>query len=193
VVALAAPGDDSTPITKPQAVAFAKAVNLQAGDLPEYLRLHTATAQPKGSEGAVGCKGAARFRPVAAEVSPTFFSPVNVVVSIVGVMKSEALAKASLAASTSGRGRSCIVRQSKENLETRAVKVTFVSVAKMLGAGAIAVRAVAEKKRLQEDGVFFRVGPALILLFTFGERSLPAATEDRLLALLHDRAEAHKL
>jgi hypothetical protein len=65
----------------------------------------------------------------------------------------------------------------------------------MLGAGAIAVHAVAgkEQKGLHEDEVLFRVGPALIILFTLGERDLPAATEGRLLSLLHSRAEAHKL
>jgi hypothetical protein len=40
----------------------------------------------------------------------------------------------------------------------------------------------------------FRVGAADIVFYTLSEhRRFPLATEDRLLKLLHDRAQAHKL
>jgi len=43
------------------------------------------------------------------------------------------------------------------------------------------------------DAVLFRVGPAVILFLATGRQPFTAATERRLLSLLHSRAEAHKL
>jgi hypothetical protein len=111
-------------------------------------------------------------------------------------MPSEALGKAVVATINSRGGRRCIARETKEDLgtETSREKVTFVPVTRTLGAGAIAFHAVgAGTAPRREDVGFFRVGPALIVLATLGKRDLLAATEGRLLALLHSRAEAHKL
>ena len=83
------------------------------------------------------------------------------------------------------------------------MKVTFVPVAKLLGGGAIAVHVLAKlppieglklkARYINVDAALFRVGPADVAFFALGATRLRPATEDHLLALLHSRAEAHKL
>jgi hypothetical protein len=82
------------------------------------------------------------------------------------------------------------------------VTVTFIPVAKLFG-GAIAVHVLAKlppiegvalkARYINVDAAFFGVGPADVAFFAVGATPFPPATEDRLLALLHSRAEAHKL
>ncbi|MHB8492678.1 MAG: hypothetical protein ACYDA6_10775 [Solirubrobacteraceae bacterium] len=141
--------------------------------------------------------------------------------SVVLVMRSERIAKAAQTILASSRGRACLVRSlgeaetvEGEKTETSsATNATFVHVPSELGAGAIAVDVVAtlhsEGSRahagtehpsqpggssIYVDAAVFRVGPAEILLLSFGgDRPFPVATEDRLLSVLDSRAHAHRL
>ena len=82
------------------------------------------------------------------------------------------------------------------------MSVTFVPVAKLLGR-AIAVHVVAKlppiegvklkARYINVDAAFFRVGPADVAFFELSATRFPVPREAHLLALLHSRAEAHKL
>jgi hypothetical protein len=221
----AASAGSSEPITKAQAVAFARAVNLQASDL----RGAKAFTQGNSAEAishveGFSCGHKVSSPPLGGGASELTDNRYGFVGSVVVLTPTEALAKAKLAALSSQRGRACLARtlgesetvEAEKKVTSFAVKVTFVPVTKLLGPGAIALHVVAKlpvygelaesvpralKRKLPKpkatfinvDATFFRVGPAEILLLTFGPRQFPLATEHRLLSLLHSRAEAHKL
>jgi len=153
-------------------------------------------------------------RPVGG-ASSVLISSYGFVVSDVLVMPSGTLAAFEFAALDTSRGRTCLARLLGRSMSVEgdrkttsfAVKVMLVRVAKLLGPRAVAVHVLAELPPAHEKGeeqtratffhaaaTCFRVGPAEILLLTDEPtRQLPAAIEHRLLSLLHDRAEAHKL
>ena len=127
------------------------------------------------------------------------------------VAPSQYFAEAEIAGLESPGGRSCLGRalgraltfERHHQLErSHTVMVTFVPVAKLLG-GAIAVHVLAKlppiegvklkARYINVDAAFFRVGPADVAFFAVGAQRFPPATEDRLLALLHSRAETQKL
>jgi hypothetical protein len=135
----------------------------------------------------------------------------DLVASSVVVMPSETLAKAELATLVSRSGRACVAHDLRlsglgsggPHAPVYALKVTRVPVADTLGHEAIDLHLVA---RLQESRhrvppparfvysieALFRVGAADIVFYTLSERrGFPAATEARLLSLLHGRAEIH--
>jgi hypothetical protein len=140
----------------------------------------------------------------------------EVVDSSVIVMPSAALARAEIAALGSRSGRVCLTHGFPQETEgppgaTYTVSIRFVPVAKLLGQEAVAVHILA---RLRTFGpqpgrrqlpsppatflyvayTIFRVGAADIVFGAASEhRQLSAATETRLLSLLHSRAETHKL
>jgi hypothetical protein len=174
--------------------------------------------RPRPDEGslaqAIRCthSGIVRHRPIDEATSLLVNGP-NLVGSLVRVMPTEAVAAAELAAFASRRGHVCFARSAKVEVtaenepheDAEPVKTTFVPLVKLLGKGAIGVHTLsrpepAAKQRrpaapatIHTDGALFRVGPAEILFITVGRRQFPPATEGRLLALLHSRAEAHKL
>jgi hypothetical protein len=200
-VALAVPASASAPVTKTEGVAFARAVNLQAGDLPG------ATEPVMGSAHGAGCgrPSGKRSHPVVDEAS-VLSDHFWLVASGVRVMKTEALAEAEVSAFASRRGRVCLARELGEGVRVEGktvrsvlIKVTVVPTAKALGPGAIGLHVLAKRPHtpktaiLYASGFVFRVGPAEIEFVRLGERPFPTATEWRLLGLLHSRAEAHKL
>ncbi len=212
-IALAAPDRANTPITKTEALTFAQAVNLRASDLAGSKVFPSGESSEDSSPGDglhCGRLGKLRSRPVAREAS-LLVDNYEFVFSGVVVLPSEALAEAQLAALSSRGGRVCLARELGETLSgpgitSFAIKVTVVAVAKILGPGAIGLHVLAEqqvesppsgrrrKTFIHTDAVLFRVGPAEILFYTLGgERQFPAATEGRLLSLLHTRAETHRL
>lgn len=210
--ALAPPDSAIAAITKTEALAFAQAVNLRASDLEGAMRLSAGEPSEESSPGDglhCGRIGELRSRPLAREAS-LLDDHDELVVSGVVVLESRALAEAQLAALGSPRGRVCLARElgetvSGDGITSFAIKVTVVPVARVLGRGAIGLHVLAEQQvelhpgvrhrtLVHTDAVLFRVGPAEILFYTLGgRRQFPAATEGRLLTLLHSRAETHKL
>jgi hypothetical protein len=214
VVALAASGGENRPIAKAQAVAFAKAVNLRLGDLPGAKR-----QEPPSYEGAqdereaqkswaktVRCArhGVAVHRPVHVGVSLLGDGP-WLVSAEVRVMPSESFAALELGSFASKRGQVCFARadrvtvtsedESPENPEP--LKTTFLQLGRSLGVGGIGAQTLSSTTRTTlagySDAALFRVGCAVIVFSAVGKQPFPAATERRLLSLLHTRAEAHKL
>ena len=220
-IALAASSSAGTLITKTQAAAFAQAVNLAASDLPgsSKLELPHSVPLPPGSSSerrsgstlaeALRCARAdvVSHRPVDEDESLLEDSQRDIVGSIVRVMPTEAIVTKELTGLASKRGHACFARAatlrvSSENEPAEApgpIKATFIPLVKLLGAGAIGVHTLSKvpdaptSAGIHNDGVIFRVGPAEILFATLGKQQFPPATERRLLSLLHNRAEAHKL
>ncbi len=200
----AASGSAGAPITKAQAVAFARAVNLTKGDLHGATAEEVQASEPESSlSKIVRCAHSGTVaRPVDEETSVLFVGH-NFVASLVRLMPSAAVAAAELASLASGRGHVCFASAAKAEetgyKETPPIRATFVPLVKLLGAGAIGVHTLSEfpggpkSSVLHASVVLFRVGPAEIVFLTLGPRQFPPATEGRLLALLHGRAEAHEL
>jgi hypothetical protein len=132
--------------------------------------------------------------------SPLFASehrPVWVMSSDVRVVQSEALANTDVAAIQSPRGHACFER----SLGGSSSRVTVTSLP--VPPGDVGLRSKIAPVRIEHgvrvqtmylDYFGFAVGPAEIELITLGtSRPGPWALEQRLLALLHRRAVAHKL
>jgi hypothetical protein len=213
----------SAPINKAAALAFIRAVNLQAGDLAGFAPFGgEAGSPPEGTEiqsSALRCghRGKPRGRAIDAAASLLADRSEEAVASAVVVMPSEALAKAEIATLASRSSRRCfahILRQSGPGGSGYAVKVTFVRVSNALGQEAVDVHVLARLQRLRfrrrrfgthrfpspakivySVGAIFRVGAADIVFYALStRRQFPdAATERRLLSLLYSRAQAHKL
>jgi hypothetical protein len=122
------------------------------------------------------------------------------VVDAVRVMPSESPAASELGAFASKRGHVCLARSDQVTTTSAneppenpaALKTTFLQHGRSLGAGAIGVQTVTNGP-IYSDAVLFRVGPAVIEFGAIGRQPFIAATEHRLLSLVHGRAEAHKL
>ena len=223
---IAASGNGDRSVTKPEAIAFGRAVNLRPSDLPGSARFVGEAGSP--AEGAelqqpLRC-GKSHARPVAAEASlleNRYGDSIGEVVgSTVFVMPSETLARAELAALRSRSGRSCLAGDFRSHFGTRgpdrpvyAISITSAPVTHILGQEAVALHLLAQLQRPTRVGphqrrrrsespaqvvywveAIFRVGAADIAFYTLSEqRRFPMATEEHLLTLLQERAEAHKL
>jgi hypothetical protein len=217
VVAVAAPSGESRPISKARAEAFAHAVNLRAGDLPgaksgevpSYERAQDEREAQVSWAKTVGCArhDLAVHRPihVGASKAILFDGPRNVI-DAVRVMRSESVAASEVGAFASKRGHICFARAAQPSVTSaneppkkpEPLKTTFLQLGRSLGVGAIGVQTVSAPisttgSTLYSDTVLFRVGAAEILFVAAGKQPFPAATERRLLSLLHSRAEAHRL
>lgn len=212
--------DSATPgaaVTKQKAEAFARAVDLRAGDLPGSKALEGAAFAP----GAVQFKALSCARPRAGALRPvagreSWLVHGGLIGSVVLVAPRRHQVEADLAALRSRRGRSCLSRalgsamtfERHGRLESsHTVRTTFTPVAEILGPESTALHVVAklppvegETPALQRKGfyfhaeaAFFGAGAAEVAFFAVGEARLPSATEARLLTLLHERAEKSPL
>jgi hypothetical protein len=214
-IAVAGSGSATSPITKAQAVAYARAVNLRASDLPgakkfeppsyEVARDEQETAASWSRTLRCARRGIAAHRPVHVEPSVVVDAPWNVG-SDVRVMPTEAVAAAEVAAFASRRGHVCFARAADVQITSEnaplgpyPVTATFIPLTRLLSSEAIGVRDLVRESFkgkhwfLHSDAVVFRVGPAEIAFSVVGKTPFLAATERHLLSLLHSRAEAHKL
>jgi hypothetical protein len=212
-LALAGSGPATAPITRVEADAFAHLVNLKASDLPGATALKGAIFGPEAVQ-YEALKCGHQGKPGIAPIGGGELWLVNSrarVGSIVAVAPSDYIAEAEIAGLDSPGGRTCLARalgralafeQHNQVEQSHTVRVTFVPAAKLPG-GAIAVQVLArlppiegvklKARYINVDASFFREGPAAVALFVLGATRFPPATEDHLLALLHSRAEAHKL
>jgi hypothetical protein len=223
-----APASGGSPITRTDALAFIRAVNLQPSDLPGSFPFQGEPGTPPDTaetqHGALRCRGKARGVAVAAGGEPLVIpyfhgsklAGEELYASLVIVMPSDALANAEIAALRSRGGRRCVAHDlSKEpGPPSYAVAIRFVPVARLLGREALFLRVVERLRKsrppssrppplrhlpppprlIYKAEAVFRVGAAVILFLTESERrQLPAASEIRLLSLLHSRAMAHRL
>lgn len=203
-----------TRITKAKAEAFARAVNLRASDLPGATALRGAVFGPQAVQYEslrCGLHGRLGTVPVGGGEMWLVSSRAQVG-SIVVVAPSDYFAQAEIAGLESRRGRTCLARALGRALSferhhkierSHTVKVAVAPVGKRVGGVHLAIHVLAElppiedakpeKRYINIDAAFFRVGPADVAFFALGATRFPAATEIQLLTLLHSRAEANKL
>jgi hypothetical protein len=204
----------SEPVTELGAVQFANAVNLSAHDLPEMTMPFAAGEAPPPGASAVAfarCFGGVNptLRKLKAH-SPEFTSGraanARSLQSEVEVLPSAALAASSLAAYSSPRGLACISkaentlhRRRRGTLRLGPVTITRLAVPLPRAARSFGLRITATlhgAKRhipVYKDVFGFLVGPAEIELTAVGfTHPIPAATENRLLAVLYQRATDHQ-
>jgi len=218
-IAVAGSGNASTSITKARAVAFARAVNLRAADLPRFRNLglapepqpRTNTSDPEFAR----CVGVKPNRYVASVQSPGFIhgrfrTQAELVTSKVIVLPTVSLAARELTILNSARGRSCFARLLIRPESTSATeahlsvdRVSWSSPTLPPPAHDFEVRVSGILTRIHTrirpihlyiDMLGFINGPAQIYLVdTAWESPARSSTERRLLSLLYTRAEAHKL
>lgn len=204
----------STPITKAKAQAFARAVNLRASDLPGATALRGAIFSPEAVQYkalSCGLHGKPGIVPVGG--GQTWLASNHTQVgSVVVVAPSDHHAEAEIAGLESHGGRTCLARALGRALSferhhkperSHTVKAAVIPIDKHVGGVHLAIHVLAElppiegakpkKRYINVDAAFFRVGAADIAFFALGAARFPAATEIRLLTLLHSRAEANKL
>jgi len=153
------------PITKAQAVAFAQAVNLRAGDLPGAEALpQSVNAGSTESTSHVEVFSCGRkihsqiHSPYLGGASSLLADRYAFMASVVLVAPSDALAKANAAALASRRGRTCLARvvgeaetvEGKKTVTSHTIRATFVPVAKLLGPEGIAVHVITRPPALGE-------------------------------------------
>jgi hypothetical protein len=200
IVGLTIAGGAGTAITKPEADAFIRAVNLQAGDLPGFAPfLGEAGSPPDATEiqkSALRCghRGSPRGRAIDGAASLLVDRSEEAVGSAVVVMPSEALAKAEIATLTSRSGRRCLSHALRLSgpggSGLYAIKITLVPVSNTLGQEAVDLHLLATPQRprlphrrlgkhrffrppaklVYAIGAIFRVGAADIVFYALSTR-----------------------
>ncbi len=217
VVAVTPP--TSGPITKAQAVAYAHAVNLQAGDLPGFTIDESEMEAPKpGRYGLedIRCSGGINPARRIAKIASTEFSAGGafygkVVKSIVEVWPTPALVAFNNTRSHSSRGRACMVREveavnkqiNRERKGRRPIgSFTITTVPNPLPGVSHSFLTTINETRLLRTGAIrahiyrdifgFITGPAEIELEAIGfGHPVPTSTVAKALQLLLDRATAN--
>jgi hypothetical protein len=220
-IAVASSGNTSESITKAQAVAYAKAVNLRASDLPgatsikgeifgpEAVQYEALKCGLQGRPGIVPVGGGESWLSNRRALADSVVAGVG---SLVVVAPSNYYAEAEIAGLQLRGGRTCLARALGRALEferhhktesSHTVKVTVVPIGKYVAGVHLDIHVLAklppiegakpEARYINVDAAFFRVGPADIAFFALGATRFPPTTEIQLLTLLHSRAEAHKL
>jgi hypothetical protein len=204
------------PLTKRQAVAFARAVNLRATDVPGFKASkkheHETAAEKRLDDEFRRCAGVGDRNRQVAEVSSNEYerednAGARSVESEVIVWRTRRLAARDLAALRSRRGRQCASHyfdsQFKGLIPGARVSPVRISSASPPAPGTtgsfgwrITVTITAPHLRLPvyTDALGFAYGPAAIMLVSFGApMPVPAATQQRLFALLLKRAKLHSV
>jgi hypothetical protein len=203
-------------VTRAQALAFARAVNLTAADVPEARasRKKERGEGPRERREMKRCEPPHSGRPLAEVDSPKLTRGEQLeteeIRSYVGVAASGRTAHQALALFTSRAVRACIARALSRAFATRNVRgarwgrvsVLPLSAPAPGADAAVGVRiSVALSIEYNEvsvplyvDVVGFALGPADVAMSAMSiTQPLPAATEQELLALLLARARAHRL
>jgi hypothetical protein len=215
---IAAAGAANRSVTKAQAIAFARAVNLRQSDLPGFNGSSGRHEQETPKENRLQaqlarCAGTVSAKYQVAEASSKEFEREENVASLkvqsgVTVMQSPALAARELAAVHSKRGRECLSTYVTALFKTHkydGASVGPVSVSSgsppapgVTGSFGLRVTTTIVLHNVSipfyMDSLGFVDGPAEVSLNTFGlPTPFPAATEERLYQLLLSRSKAHGL
>jgi hypothetical protein len=216
-----APVGADKPIPSPQAVTYADAVNLRAGDVPGLQQAHLKprAETSDGPFGAAidGCESAAARAGVVIGITSQRYvhlsSPLQSVGSGVYYFNSEALAREYLTAAHNPRFAACVKTVASNGAKAGTREVSKVAEpmfneprlstlpASLPGVPAYGLRLATHPSRAgpgrseaYTDFLSFVKGDAVIMLTAIGQtHPFPAARERRLLALLYNRAEAHSL
>jgi hypothetical protein len=149
----------SAPIDKAAALAFIRAVNLQAGDLAGFAPFGGEAGSPPGAteiqKSALQCghPGKPRGRAIDAAALLLVDRSEEAVASVVVVMPSEALAKAEIATLASRSGRRCLAHGLRLSVGSGprsrdyAIKITLVPISSTLGEEAVDVHLLATLQR----------------------------------------------
>jgi hypothetical protein len=207
---ISAPVGADKPIANAQAVAYAHAVNLKPADLPGMSVQSPeggASPEPLGGEGA-RCAGAVNPDLMVANIRSANFSGAahELIRSEVIVWPSEALAMRDNVVARSQRALLCLRRlfsreiARKSGAKFHVGRVSVMRLALLPGVpGSFGVRvetSILGAHTVSDyfDAVSFMYGRSAVTLYATGIlRPVPAATERRLLSLLHTRAQANKL
>jgi hypothetical protein len=207
------------PPTKSEALAFARAVSLTAADVPGFKASaknahERETPAEKRLEGELKrCAGSPSSQGQLAEVKSEEFgreteSAFQGVRSGVSVEQTPARAAQELATIRSARGRACMARYVDQLLKGQKFEGASVSPVSIssgspsapgtTGSFAWRIKTTVTYRGVRipfsMDFVGFVYGPAEVMLFSFGmPQPLPAAMEERLFALLVERAKAHEV
>jgi hypothetical protein len=190
-------------VTKVQAAAYAKAVNLRQGDLPPTrpgLPLLTVFV-PRSGSGVFFCgHGTAATNRAPPAYSPAIEGGGVVAISGVRVMLSKLVAAIEVAALTVEHRHMCGEAPSRQQVGgPLPLRIGVPAAHPALGARTISAvprRAVRgePQTRFYSDTFVFAVGPAEIALIVSSvQKPPPTAFERHLVSLLYSRAEAHKL
>jgi hypothetical protein len=205
-----------------RAVAYANAVNLRAGDVPGLAasRLRLKNTRHGWLDPVEGCDGGGGQK-VTGIISPRFSAsldhggvltllPLEAVQSTVFPAVSPATASRALQAAVSARGLSCLKQilgsaESQAEHGPREPILTQIEVSAppspLRNVRVYGLRTTAKsdfsttsRSNYYEEFFAFMVGSTVITLNATGDpHPVPAGTERRLLSLLYNRAEAHKL
>lgn len=209
----------SQPVTDAQAVAFAHAVNLRAGDIPGFTSNGNEIEAPKPGRLAlqeIRCSGGVSparriVRSESPELSAVHGSFSEIVKSAVEVWPTPAVVAANSSPSHRSRSRACFVRflralHRRINLERKGRMqigpFTIVTVPNPLPGATTSLLTRVDETRLLRSGVVrahvyrdifqFATGPAEVELEAVGfGNPVPASAEARALHPLLDRATAH--
>jgi hypothetical protein len=211
----------SGPVTKPQALAFARAVNLTAADVPGFSgsakHERETTGEKRLEREVLRCAGPARAAGFAkkglAELSSKDFELKHGILELgvssgVGVAETSALAARELAAIGSAHVRGCFshyLDQLFKGQQFGGAAVGPVSIQSgtppapgTSGSFGWRVKATITVRQIRVsfyiDILGFFYGPARVTLFSYGAlRPFPAAIQQQLFSLLLARAKAHRL
>jgi hypothetical protein len=214
-----ASGARTASITKVQAVAYARAVNLRAGDVPAMAVTGPGKSEgirQRRSSGALArCAGIVSQGQQFVDISsPTFIGgralEQEQISSGVSVLSSAAVAALEFAAIRSARGRACITSFAERELSSESrgllhyvrlvaapLRAPLAGIDASFGLRLTVILAAprgGHRFYLYLDFLGFRDGPAEISLNASGfSHPVSSATERRLLSTLYARARAHKL
>jgi hypothetical protein len=185
------------PVTKASAVAFARAVNVRAGDLSGMEAVGIEHSAPNSGIAAfrfAECAGGISPARIVADVrSVLLWTSTNLqwrgIQSHVAVMPSEALARRNLVASTSRRGLRC--ERSRGDTSVSPIRMVLPGGAHVAGSR-IALSQGGSGHRLDyKDFLRFVAGPAEVVLVAAGSaHPVARGTERELLGVLYRRAIA---
>lgn len=204
----------SEPLTKPQALAFARAVNLTAADVPGFTVSSTdeneTAAEEHRQRQLLQCAGPVVSADALAEVKSSSFELKRNIVDLgvsseVGVARTSAVAARELAAIRSDRVRGCFSRYLDSLLKGgsyHGARVSPVAISSGTppapgATGSFGWRITATftvdrlRLSLYVDILGFVIGPARVTLISSGAlRPFPALIQQRLFSLLLARASA---
>ena len=179
----------SRQVTKAQALAYAHAVNLRAGDVAGTTSTRNAEVviSPSGASTFLRCAGIPGAKLVLEIHSTILSAPYWWIRSTVGVMPSAELAAAYVSAIENPRDRHCLRAASA----SRATLSSLAAPPPIMGFRSTPTVGVV--RPTHTDTFDFDSGRVVVALIVQGEHTPPLTTEQRVASLLYRRVETNKL